>query len=251
MNELVSIITPTYNSQDYIIETYKSIRRQDYKLWEWIVTDDCSQDATFEILMSIVEKDSRVKLYRNSINSGAAISRNNSLAKAKGRFIAFIDSDDLWCEQKLSKQIDYMISTNCAFCFTSFELIDQYGKSLEKIVDKKKIPPLNYEDMLKKNATLGCSTVILDKSKIGDFKMPLLRTGQDYALWLSILKKGFKAYHYPVILTSYRILANSISRNKLKKACRQWQIYRTIEKIPFSSSAYYFAHYAIHAIFRK
>ncbi len=110
--------------------------------------------------------------------------------------------------------------------------------------------PLSYKDMLKKNATLGCSTVMLRTSKIGQLEMPNLRTGQDYATWLNILKNDCKAHLLPEPLTKYRIVAGSISRNKYKKALRQWEIYRRIEKINFIPACYYFVHYAVKALVR-
>ncbi len=251
MKDLVSVITPAFNSEKFIQTAYSSLLKQDYNNWEWLVTDDNSKDTTYDILLDLARSDCRIKVFQNHHNSGAAVSRNKSLENASGRFIAFLDSDDLWYEQKLSLQLEFMKSNNCAFSFTSFDVIEEDERGFRKVVDKNKCGPLSYEDMLKKNATLGCSTVMLDKKVTGDFSMPLIRTGQDYALWLSLLKKNIQAYHLPVVLTGYRILSNSISRNKFKKARRQWQIYREIEKITLLPACYYFAHYAYHAIFRK
>ncbi|YCH29280.1 glycosyltransferase [Erwinia sp. D4-22] len=250
MNTLVSIITPTYNAEKFINVVYESLTSQTHLAWEWLVTDDCSIDNTYKILENLANNDRRIKLRKNSVNSGAAITRNASLARATGEFIAFIDSDDVWAPEKLEKQIAFMGDT-IDFSFTAYKLISENGEDLGKSVDTFHTRPLNYHDMLKKKATLGCSTVMLRRDAIKDYKMPLLRTGQDYALWLKILKSGINAYPLTEVLTNYRIVANSISRNKLKKAKRQWQIYRNVEGLGVFYSLYCFLFYAWRAVFRK
>jgi teichuronic acid biosynthesis glycosyltransferase TuaG len=250
---LVSIITPTYNSQDTILDTYNSILSQDLKDWEWLVTDDASSDGTVRILNKISSKDQRVKVFINESNSGAAVSRNKSLSHVTGNFIAFIDSDDSWEPRKLSKQISFMQSNKSNFSFTTYSIVDADGHSTGKSVDRKELKPLSYADMLTKKATLGCSTVMLRTDTFRDqLFMPLLRTGQDYAFWLKLLKiYNEKASHLPISLTNYKILPNSISRNKFKKCLRQWEIYRKVEKLSFIYSFYCFIHYAFKATFRK
>ncbi|MCJ8319614.1 MAG: glycosyltransferase [Colwellia sp.] len=247
---LISIITATYNSSDTVEKTYQSIREQSYTEWEWLITDDCSTDNTLEIIEGISQKDSRVKVYSNPVNSGAAVSRNNSLNHVAGTFIAFIDSDDLWQPNKLDKQLDFM-GNNIDFSFTGYGLIDEQGSQLDKFVDINQSGAFGYHDMLKKKATLGCSTVMLRRNAFTDISMPLLRTGQDYATWLKLLKSGKEAHLLNEVLTHYRIMPNSISRNKFKKAKRQWQIYRGVEKLPLLTSVICFYFYAYRAVFRK
>lgn len=248
---LISIITPSYNSSDWIEKTYVSIKEQSYPNWEWLITDDCSSDNTLQLLKKISKNDKRVKLFCNEINSGAAVSRNNSLSNASGDFFAFIDSDDLWLLSKLENQINFMEDNLVDFSFTSYELVDDNGQLLNKIVDSHDVKYVTYEDMLRKKATLGCSTVMLRRSAFDDISMPLIRTGQDYGLWLKLLKTGKNAYKVNEVLTQYRILPNSISRNKIKKAKRQWQIYREIEKLSLIKSFECFCFYAYRAVFRK
>lgn len=251
MSPKVSIITATYNSEKFIYELIESVFGQSYQNWEWIITDDCSSDGTFEILKSLQEKDCRIKVFQNTINSGAAVSRNNSLKHALGDFVAFVDSDDVWMSNKLSMQLDFMLENKVDFSFTAYSIIDEDGKDKNIYIDKdnrKKI--FNYNDMLNKRATLGCSTVILKNKIISDFNMPLLRTGQDYAFWLKVLKSNHKAVLLPIPLTKYRIVSNSISRNKFKKAKRQWEIYRKVERLSLSQSALCFLNYAYRAVFR-
>jgi glycosyltransferase involved in cell wall biosynthesis len=246
----ISIITATYNSSSEILNTYQSIFLQTYGNWEWIITDDCSSDNTLEILHQLTVEDHRIKYFQNKVNSGAAVSRNNSLKYVKGQFIAFIDSDDLWTIDKLEKQLFFM-SNKMDFSFTAYELIDEQGKRLGKTVDANQSGEFGYEDMLRKKATLGCSTVMLRRNAFEDISMPLLRTGQDYATWLKLLKTGKKANLLNKVLTHYRIMPNSISRNKFKKAKRQWQIYRKVEKLPLVKSLVCFSNYAWRAVFRK
>lgn len=248
---LVSIVTATFNSSNELSATYRSVLKQSYQNWEWIITDDCSTDSTLELLNTIKMQDERIKILKNDINAGAAVSRNSSLTHAKGDFVAFIDSDDLWIPDKLEKQIRFMEENDIDFSFTAYELIDEKGESLGQQVDTHLNSFITYEEMLKKKATLGCSTVMLRRSAFDDITMPLLRTGQDYATWLKLLKTGKNAYPLTDVLTQYRILPNSISRNKIKKAKRQWQIYREIEKLSLYRSAVCFCFYAWRAVFRK
>ena len=225
----ISIISAAYNAEIYIKNTYESITKQEKRDWEWLVTDDCSTDGTWDILQGIAAKDPRVKIAQNQVNSGAAVSRNHSITRVTGEFIAFIDSDDIWLPRKLTKQLDFM-GEDKDFSFTAYELINAAGDKLGMEVDANQIGSFSYEDMLMKKATLGCSTVLLRSAAFSDLTMPLIRTGQDYDFWLKLLKTGTRAYVLSEPLTQYRILPNSISRNKFKKAKRQWQIYRKIEK---------------------
>lgn len=250
-NILVSIVMATYNSEKYIDETILSIQAQLHEHWELIITDDCSSDSTLRILEKYSNSDSRISFFKNGVNSGAAVTRNNSIAKCSGSYIAFLDSDDLWHESKLQSHLGFMESNNLALSFTSYELIDEHGRELNKRVDVNSPLTVTYEDMLCKRATFGCSTVMLNNTLVGAFSMPLLRTGQDYATWLMLLKRVGEAHLYPETLTKYRICPNSISRNKFKKSKRQWQIYRDVEKLSLFKSTYCFCNYAWRAVFRS
>lgn len=246
----VSIITPAFNAEKWIYETYLSIKNQTYSNWEWLVTDDCSTDNTLSILNELSQQDSRIKVFRNVENSGAAASRNLSIENASGEFLAFLDSDDVWMPTKIEKQLDFM-SSGIDFSFTAYELIDEHKDQLLKTVDSTQKGTFSYRDMLRKKATMGCSTVIIRRSGFDDITMPLIRTGQDYALWLKLLRTGKDAHILSDILTQYRILPDSISRNKIKKAKLQWEIYRRIEKLNLMDSMVCFYFYAYRAIFRK
>lgn len=252
MKEHVSIITASFNSEKYISKTIESVINQSYKNWELLITDDYSTDHTIEIIESYSKKDSRIKFFKLTKNSGAAVARNNSINNSKGKYIAFIDSDDLWEMNKLNEQLFFMKDNNIHFSFTAYKIIDDNGNSTGKTVDSSQTGSFSYKDMLAKKATLGCSTVMLNKKAFKDLlNIPLLRTGQDYAFWLKLLKNtNQEAFILPIAFTQYRINPKSISRNKLKKAKRQWVIYRNNENLNFVTSLYYFCFYAFRAVFR-
>ena len=214
------------------------------------MTDDDSVDSTFNILTDIAQADSRVKPHKNTHNNGAAITRNNSLARAEGNYIAFVDADDTWLPGKLQTQHDIMKKGKHKFTFTAYSIMDEAGNSLNRTVDTQQLHPISYSDMLRKKATIGCSTVMLDRTAFVDISMPPIRTGQDYALWLKLLKTGACAFPINTPLTKYRIHPNSISRNKLNKARRQWQIYRECEQLSIFTSIECFCFYAVRAVFR-
>ena len=245
---LISIITPSYNSAKFIAETIESVLAQTYTNWELLITDDCSTDNTVEIINKYVNQDSRIKLFCLGKNSGAATARNNSIEQAKGRFIAFLDSDDLWKPEKLEKQVDVMIKNNHAFTYTSYELINEDGTNANKVI--KAVKSVNYEQYLK-NTIIGCLTVVIDRELVGDFRMPMLKTSQDMATWLLVLKRGFVAYGIQDSLAYYRLVNNSNSSKKIKAAKDVWKVYRESEKLSFFNSLICFSCYAMNAILKR
>lgn len=242
---LVSIVTPAYNCEDFISETIISVLAQTYSNWEMIIVNDKSTDNTAEVINKYVQKDSRIKLINLNENSGAAVARNKAIEKAKGRFIAFLDSDDRWKREKLKKQIDFMINNNFGFTFTAYEYIKDENNSKDKIFS---VPEsLNYTQALK-NTVIGCLTVIIDRNIVGDFRMPLVRRGQDNLTWLMLLKKGHIAYGLNENLAEYRRVSGSLSNNKFKALKRQWSNYRNVIKLPFVICVYYYSCYVINNI---
>ena len=248
MNDKVSVITASYNAGRFIEETIKSVLDQTYENLELIIVDDCSTDNTDEIVSKYIKVDSRVKFYKLEKNSGAAVVRNTALEKAEGRFIAFLDSDDVWDRKKLEKQISFMKSNNYGFSFTSYRLMKEDGELLNKEVRVPK--EVKYTDLLK-NTIIACLTVIIDRDMIGDFRMPLVRAGQDTATWLSILRKGNIAYGYDEVLASYRLVEGSISSNKIKALKRTWNTYRKLENLSLFKASYYFICYTLNAIKKR
>ncbi len=206
----VSIVTPSYNCAAYIGETIEAIQAQTYNNWELLITDDCSSDSSREIIRKYAEKDPRIKLLCLSKNSGAGVARNNSIEAAKGRFIAFCDSDDRWYPDKLEKQLQYMVSKDCAMSYTSYMTCDEANKITGIVVCRKK-------ETLKsmcKDDKMGFLTVIYDIEKTGKIFMPLMRKRQDWGLKLKVLKVCNEAYGMKEPLAYYRRHAGSISSNK-------------------------------------
>ena len=212
LNPLISIVLPTYNSEKYISNTIKSIINQDYRNWELIITDDCSTDNTYDIINEYSKRDLRIKLFKLKKNSGAAIARNNSLRNCLSKYIAFIDSDDTWIKEKLRLQINFMQKNNIPISFTSYKLIDEYGKYLNKTINA--IKKINYDGYLK-NTIIGMSTSMINTSITGPIEFKDIRTRQDTYLWITLLKKGFIAYGIESDLANYRVRKNSISSNKI------------------------------------
>ena len=247
---VVSVITGAYNCSAYVGEAYDSLCQQSFSDWEWIVVDDASTDGTLGMLESIANNDARVRILVNKTNLGAAGSRNRALGEANGQFLAFLDADDRWLPEKLTRQLDFMRSKNALASFTAYRVISSDGSSTGKIIDESEKHEISYTQALRKRATIGCSTVMLAKAVAKDYLMPNLRTGQDYAYWLKLMRSGILFHHYSVPLTEYRITPNSISRNKVRKAMRQWEIYRKVEKLSFLYAAWNFCFYAIRAVIR-
>lgn len=243
----VSVITPVYNAEKYLSETIESVLKQTYKSFEYLLIDDCSTDNSASIIKEFEEKDSRVRYIKLSENSGAAVARNRGLEEAKGRYIAFVDSDDKWYPEKLERQLDFMENNHKAFTYTNYEHITEEGEVLSspKLPDK-----LNYSGLLK-NTAIACSTVVIDRQIIGDFRMPLVRKGQDTATWLQILRNHDYAYLVDEILNQYRGREGSLSSNKVGALKRTWNTYRNLEKLPLYKAVYYFSFYIWNAIKRR
>lgn len=243
----VSVITPVYNAEKYLSETIESVLKQTYKSFEYLLIDDCSTDNSASIIKEFEEKDSRVRYIKLSENSGAAVARNRGLEEAKGRYIAFVDSDDKWYPKKLERQLDFMENNHKAFTYTNYEHITEEGEVLSspKLPDK-----LNYSRLLK-NTAIACSTVVIDRQIIGDFRMPLVRKGQDTATWLQILRNHDYAYLVDEILNQYRGREGSLSSNKVGALKRTWNTYRNLEKLPLHKAIYYFSFYMWNAVKRR
>lgn len=246
---IVSIITPVYNSEKLIEKTINSVRNQSYTQFEMILVDDCSIDNSREIIKKIAEIDHRIRYIRLDQNSGAAVARNTGIKAAEGRYIAFLDSDDMWKKEKLTRQISFMEKNNVAFTYTAFETITEDGYLIQ---DRVNVPnKLNYTQLLK-NTAIACSTVIIDRGHIGDFQMPSVRKGQDTATWLMLLRESVSyAYGINEVLSSYRKVTGSISDDKLSALKRTWNTYRNIEKLPFIKATYYFSWYVYNAIKKR
>lgn len=244
---IVSVITPVYNAEKFLRETINSVLNQTYTNFEYLLIDDCSTDNSADIVKDYEKQDARVKYIRLKENSGAAVARNTGLEQAQGRYIAFIDSDDVWYPEKLEKQLAYMERENRAFTYTKYEHISEDGEvqSAPEFPEK-----LNYEGLLK-NTAIACSTVVIDRQVIGDFRMPLVRKGQDTATWLKILRNHDYAYLVDEVLNQYRGREGSLSSDKISALKRTWNTYRNIEKLSLPKALYYFGFYVWNAVKRR
>lgn len=249
-NELISIITPVYNCEKLLSETIECVIRQTYKNWELLLVDDCSTDGSLDIVKKYAKKDKRVKCIRLKENSGAAVARNTALENSKGRFIAYLDSDDLWKKEKLEHQVSFMLKNKYAFTCTDYEKLDEDGTSLNKIV---KIPSKVDYDLFLRNTIIQTVGVMVDTQITGKevLKMPNIRRRQDAATWCQILKAGFDCYQVPETLSYYRVVQNSLSSNKFKAVKGTWNLYRKIEKLSFLKSCYCFIGYAFNAVKKR
>ncbi|WP_272672291.1 MULTISPECIES: glycosyltransferase family 2 protein [unclassified Providencia] len=241
--ELVSIIMPCYNAEQYIKESINSVINQTYKNFELIIIDDLSTDRSIDIIKSF--NDDRIKLIQLTQNGGAGVARNTGIEAACGRFIAFLDSDDLWRPNKLEIQLEYMLSGSYPLSYTQYQKFTQEGKG--KLV----IPPntVTYNELLYCNV-IGCLTAIYDTKIVGKQFMPLIRKRQDMGLWLKILSQGHTAYCCPQVLADYRT-DSGMTQNKLDAAKYQWKFYRQELNFNIIKSTKYFIGYAIKGVIRK
>jgi len=248
MNNLVSIITPSYNSSKFIEECVNSVLLQSYSNWELLIVDDCSDDNSIELLLNLEKIDERIKVTFLENNIGASMARNIAIRDAKGRYIAFLDSDDIWERNKLEKQIKFMEKEDIAFSFTAYNPMSEDGLiSFPEIKVPNKIDYFAYL----KNTIIGCLTVVIDKEKVGDFEMPIIKSSHDMALWLLIMKRGFDAYGLNESLAKYRVVSASNTANKCRAAKDVWKVYRQFEKLSFFFSIWCFLNYAFNAVVRR
>lgn len=251
MKELVSIVVPVYNANKYIEDTVMSIMQQTYTKWELLLVDDGSTDGSTETIKRLSKEDTtgRIKVLLPEKHGSAAKARNFGISKAEGRYIAFVDADDLWCRDKLEKEMEFMKAMQAGFVFTGYEFADSEGKGTGKIV---KVPEtLNYKQALK-NTTIFTSTVLLDTTIVDKqlVYMPEVKS-EDTATWYQILKNGHLAYGLNENLVKYRRVANSLSSNKLEAIRRIWNLYRKSEKLSLIYSAYNLCFWAVRAVLRR
>lgn len=219
---LVSIITPSFNSEKFISDTIQSVQNQTYQNWEMIIVDDGSTDNTVSIIEEFLH-DNRIQLHQLDQNSGTGIARNTAISLAKGRYIAFLDSDDLWKPEKLQKQVEFMISKDQPFTFSYYECINEEGKALGKIIQAPKT--LTYRQLFWSN-WVGNLTGIYDANFFGKIAISSVRKRQDWMMWLTILKKIKTAEPIPESLAIYRVRENSISASKTELLRHNYKVYR-------------------------
>ncbi|MGK6353390.1 glycosyltransferase family 2 protein [Parapedobacter sp. DT-150] len=249
---LVSIITPAYNVQQYIGGTIVSVIRQTYPNWELIIVDDHSTDGTYRIASGFAQQDHRIRVSRTTENAGAATARNRGIALARGAYIAFLDSDDLWMPRKLEVQIRQMQEADAWFSFTAYWMINEDGQYLKTVT----IPRTTSYPELLKTDVIGCLTAVYNAERMGKllFPIPEVNTGfkEDYILWLQVAKmigtEPFIGINQP--LAAYRVRKGGMSANKLRAAGYQWVVYRKVEELNRVRSAVNFLTYAYHGVIK-
>lgn len=248
---LISIIVPVYNAGIYIEETISMVRAQTCIDWELILVDDCSEDNSSQIIKNYMDlvKDERIRLIKKEKNEGAAMARNTGMEAAKGRYIAFLDADDIWMADKLEKELAFMKKKQAAFVFTAYEFGDENARGTGNIVHVPKV--LTYKQALSRTI-IFTTTVLLDREKTGSelIRMPKVKS-EDTATWWKILKSGIDAYGLDEVLAIYRRPAKSLSSNKLEAVRRIWNLYRKEEKLSLPYSCYNLLFWAVRATLRR
>lgn len=246
MKTTVSIITPCYNSANFIADTITSVIEQRFMDWELIVIDDCSTDDSIRIIQEFVQKDSRVNLVKLSRNSGVSAARNSGINVARGRYIAFLDSDDIWHPCKLDRQLSFMKRGGHVFTFSAYEKVDENGKIFGHIGVPNRV---SYRDLLKTNY-IGCLTVMYDSRFFGKVIMPESTKREDLVTWLQLLKVAEFAYGMNEMLAQYRVHSSQSSSRKLSMARENWRVYREIEGLDLLNSIYCFINYSARGFLR-
>ena len=244
---LVSIITPSWNVERFIGETLASVQAQTFTDWEFLIADDCSTDRTPALIEEAAARDPRIKLIRQAKNGGPALARQASIDQASGRFLAFLDSDDLWLPTKLERQIAFAKEKRAAISYTAFRRIDEAGTVTGRLIT---VPEqLNYEQLLK-NTSIATLTAMVDREVSGPVAMKN-EPYDDFCLWLSILKDGHVAHGLNEDLARYRVRGVSVSSRRARSAGWVWHIYRNVEQLSLVKSAWCFGHWATRAWLRR
>lgn len=239
--DLVSIVTPAFNAAAYVQATIASVQKQSHGNWEMLIVDDCSSDNTVEIVERAAALDPRVRLIRQRKNGGPASARNSALDAAKGRWIAFLDSDDLWLPDKLESQLSFQRSRSAKVTFTAFRRITADGLQTGHLIN---IPErVGYRQLLG-NTVIATSTVVVDRELSGEFRMKAMYY-DDFGCWLDLLRNGDVALGLQRDLMRYRVMGQSVSRNKKNSARQVWHTYRTVERLGLLQASWYFVNYAV------
>lgn len=233
MAPLVSIVMPAFNSERYIQSAVASVTMQTLTNWELLIIDDCSSDRTYEIARNLSERDSRIHILRNTENLGAASSRNVAFSHCCGKYIALLDSDDLWYPNKLEKQVGFAEESHADIVCCSYAMIDEAGvkRNPDFIVPSH----IDFESMLK-CSTISCSTALIRREIATHYQFPTDMYHEDLAYWLLLLKNGATAIGMPEVLAAYRVTPGSRASNKLRSATNRWKIFRNYFHLPLCKS---------------
>ncbi len=249
MGELVSVVMPVHNAAKYLEEAIRSVMSQTYGNWELLVVNDNSTDDSLEIANRLAAEDCRIRVYDNPTPTGyPATPRNMAVSLANGRYIAFLDSDDVWLPDKLEHQLPFFNeSRKIGVVFSDYEKVDEESNREERVVKARKIT--TYRKLLLGNV-IGNVTAMYDVERVGKVYFSMVRH-EDYAMWLSILKRGFIARNTGKVVALYRVSDDSVSSRKMALLSWQWRIYRDIEHLSVLKSVYYYLNYAIRGFYKS
>ena len=244
VNALVSVIMPAYNAERYIEESITSVLNQSHKNIELIIVNDCPTDNTLKLVENIAQKDKRVVVINNSFNLGCAESRNRALAIARGEYIAFCDSDDVWAENKIEKQLNQIKENDVDMVFTAYEMIDGSGKQIKYRNVKEKI---SMDDLLRENIVIF-STTLFKSRAIGNIRFNAHWFHEDYIFLLECLQRGLVFSGIDEYLVKYRVHNQGRSFNKIGAAKHRWKIYREFLHLNMWESFYFFFQYIVNGL---
>lgn len=247
--ELISIVVPVYNAAAFLEETIACVQGQSHTDWELLLVDDCSEDESGAIAARAASADCRVRPVRQDRNQGAAAARNRGIAEAAGRYLCFLDADDIWQADKLQAELDFMKEKQAGFVFTGYEFADEHGRGLGKVVQ---VPETICYKQALKNTTIFTSTVMIDRARIPDedIRMPDIAS-EDTATWWQILRKHGTGYGLNRNLVKYRRSANTLSSNKVTAVKRIWSLYRRQERLSLAESLCCMVFWAFRAVARR
>lgn len=245
---LVSVVMPVHNSARFLREAIESVLDQTYQNWELLIVDDASKDDSINIAHEYEEKDKRIHVLKNDAPIGIpSAPRNVGITAARGRYVAFLDSDDIWFPRKLEQQIPLLSEQGTAIAFGNYEKMEEDGRRRNRVV--RAPATASYKSLLNGNV-IGNLTGMYDRKQTGTVLMPD-RRHEDYVMWLSILKRGFVARNTGTVLGAYRLRSTSVSSQKMLTVRWQWAIYREVEGLSWFSSAYHFMFYAFKAFCKR
>ncbi|MBB5224424.1 glycosyltransferase involved in cell wall biosynthesis [Amaricoccus macauensis] len=243
----VSVVTPVWNAAATLAETVASVRAQSLANWEMLLVDDGSTDGSGALAARLAAEEPRIRVLTHATNLGAAAARNHAIREARGRWIAFLDADDLWRPEKLALQVDFMRTRGHPLTFTAYRRIAADGRPLGIVH-----PPVSVTRAgLLRGNVIGCLTAIYDTDFFGKAEMPLIARRQDYGLWLDLLRHVSHAHALPQVLADYRVHPGSLSAGKAGAARDTWRFYREHERLPRLAAAWYFAQYAVRGVAKR
>jgi len=243
----VSIITPVYNAERFLEITAQSVLSQTYNDWEWVLVNDCSTDSSWQIMQNLAKLDSRIKIFSNAVNLKSGKTRNVAIENAMGRFIAFLDVDDVWHKEKLALQVAFMIENDYHFSHTSYGYLDENGNKIKSTLHVSKV--VDYKHLLKRTE-ISCLTAMYDAEKIGKFYMSEHARKQDYALWLDILKSGVRSYGLDIELAYYRQVQGSATSKKHKLIIKHIQFLKDTQNFNTIQAMYYTGYWMVNGFIR-